>query len=99
MNLGWLRGRMGEQHSYRVWGGHVHTAIFKWITSKALLYSTWNAAMSCGSLDGRGIWARMYTFVCMAESLCCPPEPVIKLLISYIPIQNKEVYKIKYGAR
>ena len=27
--------------------------------------------MSCGSLDGREVWKRMDTCVCMAESLCC----------------------------
>ena len=26
----------------------------------------------------------------MAESLCCPPEAIITLLISYTPIQNKK---------
>ena len=26
------------------WGGHVHTATFKWVTNKDLLYSTWNSA-------------------------------------------------------
>ena len=31
----------------------------------------------CGRLD-TGIW--------MAESLCCPPETITKLLISYTPI-------------
>ena len=25
-------------------------------------------------LNGRGIWGRMDTWICMAESLCCPPE-------------------------
>ena len=27
-----------------------------------------------GSLDGRGVWLRMDTYICMAVSLCCPPE-------------------------
>ena len=27
---------------------------------------------SCGSLDGRGVWGRIDTRICMAESLCCP---------------------------
>ena len=30
--------------------------------------------MLCGSLDGKEIWERMDTCMCMAESLCCPPE-------------------------
>ena len=28
----------------------------------------------CGTLNERGAWGRMDTCVCMAESLCCPPE-------------------------
>ena len=38
-----------------------------------------------GSLDGRGVWGKMDTCICMAESLCCPPETVT-LLVSYISI-------------
>ena len=38
--------------------------------------------MLCGSLDGRGVWARMDRRICMAEPLCCPPE-TITLLIGY----------------
>ena len=30
-----------------------------------------------GSLDGRGVWGRMDTCICMAESLHYPPETVI----------------------
>ena len=33
-------------------------------------------SMLCGSLDGRGVWARMDTCICMAESLCRPPETI-----------------------
>ena len=42
------------------------------------LYSMW-----CASLDGRGVWKRMDTCICMAESLCCSPETTTTLLISY----------------
>ena len=35
-----------------------------------------------------GIWRRMDTCVCMAESLCCYPETIITLLIGYTLIQN-----------
>ena len=40
-------------------------------------------SMLCGSLDGRGIYERMDTCACMAESLCCPPEMAASLLICY----------------
>ena len=45
-------------------------------------------SMSSGSLEGRGVWGRMDTCICKAESLCYTPE-TITLLISYTPIQNR----------
>ena len=39
------------------------------------------------SLDGRGVWGRMDTCICMAESLCCSPEIVTTLLIGYQSVQ------------
>ena len=51
--------------------------------------------MLCSSLDGRGVWERMDTCICLAESLCCPPETVTTLLIGYIPIQNNKFFKRK----
>ena len=51
--------------------------------------------MSCGSLDGRGVWRRMDTRICMAESLRCSPETLTTLLISYTLIQNKKLKKKK----
>jgi len=41
-------------------------------------------------VDGKGVWGRIgYMYVCIAESLCCPPETITTLLISCTPIQNK----------
>ena len=45
-----------------------------------------------GSLDGRGVWGRMDTYIRMTESFCCSPE-TITLLISYTSIQNKKFKK------
>ena len=44
--------------------------------------------MLCGSLDGRGVWRRTDTCICIAESLCCPPETITTLLIGYTPIYH-----------
>ena len=44
-----------------------------------------------GSLDGRGVWRKRGACVCMAEFLCCLPETITMLLISYTPIQNKKL--------
>ena len=49
--------------------------------------------MLCGSLDEKGDWGRMDTCICMAESLCGPPETITTLLIGYIPMYNKKKLK------
>ena len=41
-----------------------------------------------GSLDGRRLWGKMDTCMCMAQSLCCLSETTTTLLISYTPIQK-----------
>ena len=50
-------------------------------------------SMLCGSLDGREVWGRMDTGICMAESLPCSPETITTLLIGSTPIQNKKFKK------
>ena len=44
--------------------------------------------MLCRKLDRRGVWGRMDTCVCTAESLRCSPETITTLLIGYTPMQN-----------
>jgi hypothetical protein len=44
--------------------------------------------------DGRGVWGRMDTCICMAESIYCPLETITTLLIGYNPVQNKKFKKI-----
>ena len=46
-----------------------------------------------GSRDGRGAWGRMDTRICVAESLCCPPETITAFLIDYTPVQNYKLQK------
>ena len=60
----------------------------KWITNKDNHRAL--CSMLCGRLDGKGAWGRMDTCICMAESLCCPPETITTLLISYTPVENKK---------
>ena len=43
-------------------------------------------SMLCGSLDGRGVWGRMDTCICMAESFSCPLGTITALLSGYTPI-------------
>ena len=47
--------------------------------------------MLCGSLDRKGVWGRMDTCVCVAESLCSSPETITALLIGYAPAQNEKL--------
>ena len=61
-----------------------HGSIIQLIDPCSMLY---------GSLDGSGVWGRMDTCICMAESLCYLCETITTLLISYIPIQNKTFFK------
>ena len=57
-----------------------------------------HCSMLCGNWDGRGVWGRTDTSMCMAESLCCSPETVTTLLTSYTPIQNKK-FIIEHGRK
>ena len=53
----------------------------------------------CDSLDGRGVWQRMGTYVCMADSFCCPLETTTTLLIGYTPkqkVKKKNFYGISF---
>ena len=38
-------------------------------------------------MDGRGVWGRINTCICMAESLRCSPETITTLLIVYQSVQ------------
>ena len=42
-----------------------------------------------------GVWGRVRTHICMAESLCHSPETITTLLVDCIPIQNKKFKKRK----
>ena len=66
----------------------------KWITNKDLHREL--GSMFRSSLDGRRAWGRMDTCMRTAESLCCPPETITTLFISYTPMQNKK-FKKKNG--
>ena len=50
----------------------------------------------CAGLEGKGVWGRMDTRVCRAESLRWSPEAAITLLPGFTPIQNK---KLKLGEK
>ena len=65
------------------------TAIFKMNNEWMNTYCRAHEVL-CGSLGGRGVWGRIDTCICMAESLHSSPESITMLLIGYISIQNKK---------
>ena len=68
MNLQLLGGRDSQE----VWDGHVYTTVFKMDNKQepAVLHRE-ICSILCGGLDRRGVWGRMDTCICVAESLCC----------------------------
>ena len=81
-------GRQGDglgEGIVREFGMDTHTWLcLEWITDKDVLYSTGDSSVLRGSLDGRGIWGRKDTCVCVAESLCCSPETITTSLIGNV---------------
>ena len=61
------------------------------------LYHMDLCSVLCGSLNGRRVWGRMNTDICMVKSLGCLPETYITLLIGYSPIKIKlkKIIKVK----
>ena len=73
--------------------GQVHTAIFNMDNQQGpIVYSTGNSAQRY--VQGwEGVWGRMDKYIYMAESLCYSSETTTSLLISYTPMQNKQLKK------
>ena len=82
----WLQelGRRREEGIVREFGMDRYTLLYlKSVTNKDLLYSPGNSAQChvAAWMGVGGVWGRMDTCICMAESLCCSPETVTRLLI------------------
>ena len=66
-----MRGRVRE------FGIHMYTLLYvKWITDRTYCIPRGACSRLCGSLDGRGAWARMDTCIKLAKFLCCPSETI-----------------------
>ena len=88
------RGKDGGRDSWGAGNGHIRTAIFKMDNQQGpTVQHRELSSIVCDSLDGRGVWRRMDTWICMADSLWYSPETVTALLIGYAPIQNKKLKK------
>ena len=96
INLWLPGGKMRGRDSQGIWDRHVHTAIFKIDNQEGPpVQHRELSSMLCGSLDDRGIWKRMDTYLFMDEILCSPPKTITKLLSGHTPIENKKLKKIK----
>ena len=88
------REKDGGRDTSGVWDRHKHTGILKMDNQQGpTVLHMEQCSMLCGSLDGRGVWERLDTWICMAEPRHCSPEN-ITLLIGYTPIQNKHFFLI-----
>ena len=86
-----------NEHMIDQWGEMVskfwlRTATFQMDSKQGpTVHHTELSSILYGSLDGRGVWGGMDTWMCMAESLCCSTETITTSLIDYIPVQNKKL--------
>ena len=64
--------------------GHVHIAIFKMDSQQGPIVSTRELFSMLCQPGWRGVWWRLDTCICMAESLHCSHETTTILLISYV---------------
>ena len=64
------------------------SAKFKWIVTKTYCIAHGALLNVMCQLVCEEDLGGMHACICMAESLCCLPETVTRLLIGYTPIQN-----------
>ena len=77
------RGGMEKRDGWGVWDGNVHIAIFKKDNQQGpTLQHRELCSVIRGSLNARGVWGRMDTCICTAETLSWPPETITILLTS-----------------
>ena len=76
-------GEGWEEEIVREFGIDMYILLYlKQITNKDLFCTA--HGMLCDSLDGRGVWGRMDTNICMAGSLHCSPETITTLLVIWL---------------
>ena len=86
MNL-WLleAGKDAEERIVREFGiGMCALLYLKWITNKVLVLHMELYSVLRGSLDGRGVWGRMDTCICLAESFRCSLETITTLFVNWL---------------
>ena len=69
-----------------VWDWHIHTTIFKTDNQQGpTIQHRELCSLFCNNLNGKRIWKRTDTCICITESLCCTAETNMTLLINYTP--------------
>ena len=72
----------GGRDSGGHWLGHGHIAAFKMDNQqRPIVQHRELCSVLHASLDGRGVWRRMDTCMCMTESLCCSLETTTTFFI------------------
>ena len=80
----------GERARQGVWAILVHTAMFRMENPQGPAVGHRElCSVLRGGLDGRGLWGRE-----MAESLCCPPETIMTLLIGSVCVRVYSVASV-----
>ena len=70
MVAGVRRGKDGGRDGWRVWDQCVYTAAFRMDNQRSpTVEHRQLCSMLRGSLNGRGVWGRIDTSICMAEAL------------------------------
>ena len=69
------RGKGGGERIVREFGMDMCTLLYFYQQGPTVSHREL-CSMFCSRLDGRGVWGRMDTCICMAESLCCLPETI-----------------------
>ena len=83
------RGKDWGRESQGARDGHGHAAVFNMENQQGPAGQHRGlCSMSRGSLAGRGVWGRVGTCPCLAESLCRPPETITALFTGYTPVEN-----------
>ena len=89
-------GRLGRRDIQGVQDGHQHIAIFKRDNQQGPTVQHMEfCSMLCGSLDESGVWGRMDTWICMAESLPCLPETITTLFVNWLCPNTKQKVFLK----
>ena len=69
---------------------NVHTAIFKMDSQQGPTVEHRElCSVLGGRLEGRGVWGRIDTCICLAESLCFSPETITALFVNRLYSNTK----------